>query len=302
MAKKKATGVIIGIAAVVVVIGGLAYYAVVQNNKSVTYLEGMEAYENQDYETARDAFESVGNYENAKEILVEIDYQDALLAIQQGEDQKAEKLLLPIQDYKDTKTQLYGITYRKIKASMAEGDYDQAEVYAKEISGYEDVAQLMQEIIYHQAINKVDEMDFDGAKELLNTMTDAALAQKGMDRISYSKYCVPCVQDLYTRYTEGIRISAITGGRYCQVTYNSGNAFPVIMIRYNVVTENGDVVEQYAAYNNYDYFGTCHTIDINQLDMSNQSEMAAYLKIEPNWNSQEAVELSGPAMQALAGH
>ncbi len=302
MTKRKTIGIIIGAFVVIAAIGGFAYYSIEQNNKSVTYLAGMEAYQNKDYAAAREAFESIGNYKNAPEILKEVDYQDALLAIEQGDEVYAEELLLPIKEYKDAESYLYHITYRKVKRAMNEGDYIQAEAYAKEITGYKDVAQLMQEIIYHQAINKVDEMDFEGAKALLNTMTDATLAQKGMNRISYSKYCVPCIQDLYSRYTEGVKIDKINGGRYCEVTYNSGNSFPVIMIQYTVLTEGGEAVEQYAAYNNYDFFGTCHTIDVNRLDMTNQSEMAAYLKIEPNWNSPSAIELSGPAMQKLAGY
>lgn len=302
MVKKKKIGRILGVTAALAVVAALAMYFLDQNDKNLTYLAGMEAYEKGDYAAAREAFESIDNYENAAEILKEVDYQDALVAIEQGDDKRAETLLLPIEGYKDVQSLLYGITYRKVKTCMAEEDYKQAEIYAKEIAGYEDISQLMQEIVYHQAIDKVDAMDFDGAKELLNTMTDETLAQKGMDRISYSKYCVPCVQDLYSRYTEGIQISEIVGGRYCEVTYNSGNSFPVIMIQYNVVTENGDVVEQYAAYNNYEFFGTCHTIDINSLDMTNQREMATFLKIEPNWNSELAIELSGPAMQTLAGY
>ncbi len=280
---------------------GVMLHTISDNKKNVVYLEGLEAYEAGDYEAAKKAFESVGNYEDTKSILKEIQYQEALLAIEAGDDASAEKTLLTMEDYKEAKNYLYLITYHKIKACMEAKDYDQAEKYADEIMGYEDVAQLKQDIIYQKAMVQVDNAQFEKARELLTKISDAARVEGAVKSIQETQYAVPCLQDLYSRYTENVKITDVLEARYRDVAYNTGMSMPLIMIRYTVQADTGETEELYAAYDNYTYYGACHTLDRNAVDMKNQAEMAGFLKIQPAWDAPDTVRLSAPAMKILAG-
>ena len=119
--------------------------------------------------------------------------------------------------------------------------------------------------------------------------------------INYSQYAVPAVQDLYARHPGGTAVTDLLEARLCQVSYNTGATIPLIMLHYSVATETGETAQLYAAYDNLSYFGACHTIDTAALDMSSQSEVSAFLKIQPNWASQNTLPLSAPAMKLLAG-
>ncbi len=302
MSKKKLEIVILCGVILICGVTAVVLHTLSDNRKNQVYLEGLDAYEKGDYAAARKSFESIGNYEDTTDILREIDYQEALLAIEQGDDAAAEKVLLTMKNYKDAENYLYLITYHKVKACMEAGDYDQAEVYADQITGYEDVEQLKQEIYYQQAWKQIDAVQFDKAKELLAKVSDADRVESTVASINWTQYAVPCLQDLYSRYTEGTKISDVLEAKYCPVTYNTGLSIPMFMFRYTVVTETGDTVELYAGYNNDTYFGACHTLDRTALDMQNQAEMSAFLEIQPNWNRAETLRLSAPAMKTLSGH
>lgn len=302
MGKKKILIIICGVVIAAAIIS-TASVAISDNAKNQSYLKGLEAYNSGDYTAAREAFEKIGNYQDSKEILKEIDYQEAILAIEQGDDEAAEKVLLKMEDYKDAKSYLYLITYHKVKAAMEAGDYDLAEKYANEITGYEDIAQLKEEIKYHQAVALIDQTKFDDALKLLEQISDETYVRTAQNMITYTQYAVPAMQDLYSRYPDpaAAQITAVLEARLrISQTYGSSLQVPVIMIHYQVTNADGAVEEIYAAYSNYSYYGACHTLDKNALDMSNQTEMLGYLKIDPNWNEADTIILSAPALQTLA--
>lgn len=302
MGKKKILIIVCG-AVVAAAIISAASVAISENTKNQSYLEGMEAYQNGDYEAARESFEKIGKYQDAEEILKEIDYQEAILAIEAGDDAAAEEVLLQMEDYKDAESYLYQITYRKVKAAMEAGDYDLAEKYADEITGYEDIAELKEEIRYHQAVALIDQAKFDDAQKLLEEISDETYVRTAQNMITYTQYAVPAMQDLYSRYPDpaSAQITAVLEARLrFSETYGSSLQVPVIMIHYQVTNADGAVEDIYAGYSNYVYYGACHTLDKNALDMSNQTEMLGYLKIDPNWNESDTIILSAPALQALA--
>lgn len=300
MGKRKL--VVVACATVVCVAGiGYAIYTGTANKSNALYVEGVQAMEAGDYETARAAFEQIQNYEDADEILREIDYRIAIEQIENGNDADAEKILLAMEDYKDAKTYLYQITYHKVKACMEAGEYEKAEEYANQISGFQDIAQVKEQITYLKAFRLIDQNLFDQAKELLAQVSDAALVEHAVAVMNYTQYSAPCLVDLAGRYTDGTHIDEVLEARFCKVKYQSGLEAPLIMIHYTIVNPAGETDEVYSAYTDYTYFGTCHTVDKSVVDMSNQAEMTAFLKIEPNWHREDAVPLSAPALRLIAG-
>ena len=292
-------------AVVLIAVGGVSAFFVKRtldnNAKKVVYLEGAAAYQSGDYELAEEKLSDLKGYEDVDALLQDIHYQLAVQAFDRGDDESAEPVFASMKDYKDSQKYLYEITYHKMKAAMESGDYEAANTFADEIMGYSDVADVKQEILYHRALNRIDQTDFDGAKEIIAQISSEETAAYLLNVISYTQYSVACVQDLLGRYADiGAQSVTVLEAKYCVVSYNYGAEMPLVMLHIQVVDEQGATGEAYSAYNSHTYFASCLSLDIGTLDMQNQAEMAAYLKIQPNWDAEGTVTLSASALNILA--
>lgn len=297
-----------GLIIVVFAIVAFTAFLINKSNKDAVYILGCEYIQNGDYEAAYEAFTTIENYKDVPELLNEIQYQLGVAAFEADDMEAALKYFDEITEHNSvefeaSKEYYLEIYYKALLASIESRDLDKAEDYVRqilsEVSEYKDVAYQSQVIIYERYMNALDENDIEKAINLKADITEEALKQKADRVYEYCEHGYKIVQDLYDRAAaEGAKI-VIKEIRCYQYSYNNNVEVPVYMFYTDYTDSAGNSGPRYVAYLDNTYYGFCNTIVRSELDMQDEAQLYAFLKIGPYWDGESTLKLSTGLMVAL---
>lgn len=101
-----------------------------------------------------------------------INYNNAVKYLELGKYDDAIELFQTLNDYKDSKEKVIEAKYLKAKSLMDNGDYKTSYDLFNELAGYKDCEDLKIECIYQQAVASVNDEDFRNARSLLDSITN----------------------------------------------------------------------------------------------------------------------------------
>lgn len=101
-----------------------------------------------------------------------INYNNAIKYLELGKYDDAIELFQTLNDYKDSKEKVIEAKYLKAKSLMDNGDYKTSYDLFNELAGYKDCEDLKIECIYQQAVASVNDEDFRNARSLLDSITN----------------------------------------------------------------------------------------------------------------------------------
>lgn len=106
------------------------------------------------FDEAKERFQSLGDYRNAKDLAFECDYQKALATLEQGDYDAAKNAFETLGDYSDAKNMVLECDYRRASDLLKEKEYDQAQRLFETLaaSKYRDADQMWMEAKYRKAI------------------------------------------------------------------------------------------------------------------------------------------------------
>lgn len=136
---------------VLAIVGAGAYYAsvfvVIPNLK---YNKGVSLMESGDYEGAIKAFESLDNYKDSSEKIVEAYYMQGESLLENKDYEGAAKSFELAGTYKDATSRILEVYYEKGEALLLVGDYDGALNAFRAAGTYKDTAEKVQNLFYEQ--------------------------------------------------------------------------------------------------------------------------------------------------------
>ncbi|MDR2505922.1 MAG: hypothetical protein LBD16_07445 [Oscillospiraceae bacterium] len=205
--KRRFTGALCGAAAI-----ALLYLLIVVAYPSFTYFRAASALESGDTATARSLYESlidykdsrqmllecnlkeaealisegdkqsvatalallseIGDYGGAKETLNEASYKQALILMEYGEYEKAAEAFASLAGYMDSREQFSLAQYRIATRQMNSGEYEAAYEKFVSLGQYEDAAELAKQCLYRPAELALSEKRYDDAAELYSRIPD----------------------------------------------------------------------------------------------------------------------------------
>lgn len=324
--KNKKLFTICGIVGIIVIVAiGVFYgYTVRKGKQDKLYLEAMDYYNQQQYQEALEKAEKIADnydgkeklvneityclanqyldesaYEEADKLLQKIpDYEDVPRLMKRvtyykgvneymlGNYEKAEELLSQVEDYGDTANYLKEISMKRIMEVINNGDYETAQKYFDRIAAYEPAASIAAEAGGKLGLHYYEEGRYEDARSCYEKISQAEGSQAQLQLIEQESLAADCVKELLSRYTGEVQITQIDEIRSAMQNYSDTLKIPITMIRFHT----GET-QKYAVYDSDTYLAECHSLNKNDLDMSNPDETTAYLKLSKNWESTETAML-----------
>lgn len=256
--------------------------------EEITYLLGLEAYSVQDYDAAKSYFEEIPEYKEAPTYLEELTFLRLQRVFQSGFYMEAEECIFEIPEYPGVEPYAIVVLEEQGKAAYEAQQYERSiEMFrmALEYSSWMDIYNLMPE--EEKAVYGAIAGEVDFVKRLKNIKEEKALAEREYQ-------AVLCLKEL-VKYYENNKIdvavlSQVDEIRFALQTYTNEAVIPLIMIAFQeTVKENKQ--QAYAAYNETDLYGICHSLKMEELDKSNSEELQTYLKISELWEDKSTVKI-----------
>ena len=148
--KNKKTGLLVTAAAVFCIVAGIVVRNVVVPN--INYSSAVAKMNNGDYDAAITAFETVGDYKDSSDLLVECSYRKACSQMDSGDYKKAINAFAELADYRDSSDLMVACKYGWAQYLQENGNYEDAIDYFTEVSGYEDADDMITECKYLLAV------------------------------------------------------------------------------------------------------------------------------------------------------
>lgn len=144
----------------------------------VRYQKAILALENGDKTTAKELFNSLGDYSNAREKYCEIVYEEAEQLVKNGSFEQASKVLASISDYPDKSQLSNACTYHKAKQYANAKDYKNAIKLYEQLGDYSDSAAQLWNARYSYALNLIENKRYNEAYTLLDMLGNNTEIQK----------------------------------------------------------------------------------------------------------------------------
>lgn len=128
------------------------------------YEKSVELMEKGDYDTAREAFEALGDYKDSKTQILECTYREAMDLLDSGNKNEAIVLFESLNDYKDSSEQVLECHYRTATELMDRGEYIKAKEEFQSLGDYKDSKTRVSD-----CIKAYNEEQYDKAESLINT-------------------------------------------------------------------------------------------------------------------------------------
>lgn len=290
------------IISVVIVVAIVAFTAIMINtsNKDSLYIAGCEYIQNENYEEALKCFEQIDNYKDVNILLEEVKYNLGKKAFESDDIDSAWDYFNSILSYKDSADYITEITYLRLLNAIEERNLDEADKYALEIKDYKDVDYQQQRILFERYMVALDNNDMDSAEAISNTITNESLKKRAARVLEYSKHGYSILQSLKAKVSEESASLFVKEIRCYQYSYNNNVEVPVYMFYTEYTDSAGNIIDRYYAYMDSSYYGYCDTIVRSEIDMTNETQLYAFLKIEPYWDEETTLTLSIGLMEALA--
>lgn len=309
-----------------------------QNERDKTFLKAHEYMEAGNYDEAEALLGKIPNYDGSSELLLQVIYERGCSLYEEGKEAEAELDFQKIRDYQNAKEYLDRIALHRAESFYQATQYDKADEALKNTSDSNEILAFKEQLYrtwtsvameqqdyetaYNAAIKMVNPSetdkvfitnvtvaygrkvlqsgDPDRAESILQTLDQSEEVAQLTQEIKETRLAVTCVKDLKGRYVGEIQIGELLETRCSQQTYKGTIQIPVVMIRFTEYnTGTGEVKEAYAIYDNDVYMLTSHALQKNQVDMKNATEMAGYLKLSQNWDTEGTKNLSIEAIKKL---
>lgn len=112
---------------------------------SADYKKAVKAYAKEDYDTAREIFSELGNYEDSATMVKACDYEIACQLLDSGKQEEALALFEVLGNYKDSATKISACNYKTACQLLEAGQLQQALTLFEELGDYEDSADKLKE-------------------------------------------------------------------------------------------------------------------------------------------------------------
>lgn len=270
------------------------------SNKDSLYIAACEYIQNENYEEALKCLSEINNYKDVNELLEEVNYKLGVKSFNDNDIDSAWDYFNSILSYKDSSDYITEITYIRLLNAIENRELDTADKYALEIKDYKDVNYQQQRILFERYMLALDNNDMDSANAISNTISNESLKQKAARVLEYSKHGYSILQALKTMVSAENASVKVKEVRCYQYSYNNNVEVPVYMFYTEYTGSDGNVIDRYYAYMDSSYYGYCDTIVRSEIDMTNETQLYAFLKIEPYWDEETTLPLSIGLMDALA--
>lgn len=175
---------VIGLILVVGIILGIVYgYPYYQKN--VTYNQAMEMYNNQQFEEAKEIFESVQGFKYADEWVTKCKYSYANQLFDAGDYEHSYTAFDELGDYEDARARKDNSKYMNAKRLYVQGDYKAAADIFEEMGDYEDAVQQKKVCQYQNAVNYMNNQQYE---EAIQWFEKTEGYEDSADRITSCKY------------------------------------------------------------------------------------------------------------------
>ncbi len=155
------------------------------------YIAADEKLQQGDFGAAREGFTALGDFRDAQDRLIDVDYRQGSALLQSGTLDEAEKLFkeLAQQGYKDSADLLKEVCYEQGKKALDAGDLDGASAKLTALSGYKDADTLLGDIRYRQAKALIEAKKYDQAQPLVDALVAAGYtgSQELANELGYQK-------------------------------------------------------------------------------------------------------------------
>ena len=181
----------------VIVAGALAvavcgYYGYLE----ATYQEAAKLTEQKEYQQAIDKLEKIpDNYKDAQTM----DYYNfACLELSQENYDTAQQWFEKLGDYRDSKTMLTEVAYGRAKDKLEDAKYDDAKTAFANLGDYKDAKDMVFEADYRKAEDMISREEYLDAYHLLQTIKDYPEAKKAIETVQEDIYNKAV--DLYRKF------------------------------------------------------------------------------------------------------
>lgn len=152
MNKKKTRIIVIGAIALLLLLAFLGKkYIFPQIELRNKYNAATEALNNQKYDIAILIFEELGDFDDAKLMLQEANYQKALYLLSNGSYDEAFKLFTAMGKYKDSENRALTCKYSQVEQLLNEGNYKAAETILASLEASSETSNFLLECQYQRA-------------------------------------------------------------------------------------------------------------------------------------------------------
>ncbi len=147
----------------VVLAGGIAVLANLVILPEMRYKDAMSLYEDGDYDEALDAFEAMGDYKDAPDMINACNYGKAMDLFDDEKYEKALKAFDKLGDYKDAKEQMKACSYEIALELLKDQEYEEAAEAFAALGDYDNAAKKAQECYYELGMNCYYYSDYEEA-------------------------------------------------------------------------------------------------------------------------------------------
>lgn len=186
--KGKKIGIALLIIAIIAALGVGGYYAY-ENYIAplMVYKNAVELMSNKDYDAAADAFFSLGDFKDSKNMHKKAQYEYAGSLASQEKYIEAMEIYTTLEDYEDSSAKFTASKYSYANYLLANGEYDVAIAQFTELGEYEDSAAKITECTYKKGEALLNAGSYDEAITVLDTVKDYGEAANLIKECFYQK-------------------------------------------------------------------------------------------------------------------
>lgn len=175
----------ITVVAVIVIAAVILCVGFVQGGKWIRYNEAMTLKESGDYAAAEDAFQKMGDYQDASEEAVECGYLQGKKLMEDGKFDEARVLFLEAGAYRDARELILECEYRTALELMEESSYEEAYAMFDSLGDYNDSTEQRWECLYRMGKDAYEQGDFESARDTLTALGEYKDARSLYDSSCY---------------------------------------------------------------------------------------------------------------------
>lgn len=205
-------GIIIGaVSAGVILLGGggwaLGNFVILPEMR---YKDAVALYEDEEFQKAKTAFEELGDYKDAEEMILACDYGRAEEYFDDEKFEKAKKAFDKLGDYEDAEERTLECSYALAEQQLEEGSHYEALEAFEALGEYEDAAERVKECSYEIGNRLHDSQNYDEACAYFTQAGDYEDAETLINACRYDQGCALYEAGDY----EGAKEAFLAAGEY----------------------------------------------------------------------------------------
>ena len=144
-----------------------------EDSKQLTqYATAAREMQENSFDHARALFKELGSYRNSKEMIKEVDYQEAWDFLYHEGFSRAKEMFTQLAGYKDADDMVFESDYRFALLLLKDNEFDKAKEVFKSISHYKDSKTMLLETDYQKSLFFFDHEEYQKACGLLNSLAN----------------------------------------------------------------------------------------------------------------------------------